>query len=125
VLPNPVFDLLGLNDEAFTHQVYKQRSYHALNALVAAPQVFALVSKRADSFSAQYGAGGLITRFPGFSRKYRHVRTISAPADDYHVFVFARDDQPEPPSLPVMVLGRTGGVAASVDAGAWGGRGAR
>jgi hypothetical protein len=116
VLPNPVFDLLGLNDEAFTHQVYKQRAYHALNALIAKPEVIALVSKRADSFSAQYGAGGLITRFAGFSRKYRHVRTISASADSYHVFLFARSDQQEPPALPVIVLDRRRSLAASVDA---------
>ena len=116
VLPNPVLDLLGLNDEAFVHQMYKQRVYHALTILIAKPELFALVSKRADAFEAQYGAGRMIVRFPGFSRRYTHVRTCSAALDRYHVFVFARNDQQQLPVLLKVAFDRGRSLAPAVDA---------
>jgi hypothetical protein len=113
-LPNPVLDLLGLNDERYVHAIGKGRSAHALTVLQQQPEVIVLASKRRDRFEAQYRPGGLLPRFHGFTRHYRHVHTASAPLDRYHLFVFVHSTA-ETTSGRTIGFNRSSNLAAAID----------
>jgi hypothetical protein len=115
-LPNPVLDLLGLNDEAYVHALSKERAAHAINVLQQEPEVIALASKRADRFQASYRPGALFSSFSDFGRRYRHVHTVSAPLDHYHLFVFVRRRAPPPAALTrTIAFDRAGSLARGID----------
>jgi len=114
-LPNPVLDLLGLNDERYVHAMARERAAQAVAVLDRQPEVIALASKRSDAFVPSYHPGDLLSRLPSFRRRYAHAHTASAPLDRYHVFVFVRSYAPPAPSPRPIAFNPTPSLARAID----------
>jgi hypothetical protein len=107
LLHNPILDSFGLNDEAFIHELGRDRVRHVRALLGKKPGVIVLSSKIATRLQPIYGTDALIAKDQRFQAAYRlRYAAQSPPRHRYHYLIYARDELETrsirgPPPLPI------------------------
>jgi hypothetical protein len=92
VLPNPIADLFGLNDERYTHVLASKEGAYVRSVMAHAPGFVVVVSWDPDRLKPRYAAGRIAVTTPKFGKHYVVVTVVRSPTERYHYFVFARRD---------------------------------
>jgi hypothetical protein len=90
VLPNPIVDLFGLNDERFTHALATKDGEYVRTVMARGPGLVVVVSRSPDQLRPRYAAGRLAVTTPNFFTRYRHVAVMRSAAEQYHYWIFVR-----------------------------------